>query len=75
MSGDWIHTIRGQRLVEGTLPRIARAVEKLNELLQADVEEWEGCKARESPGPGWEPRQALADDYWVWRRRIKKEKK
>ena len=31
MSNDWIHTIRGVRLVEGTLPRLARALEGLSE--------------------------------------------
>ena len=35
MSGDWIHTRRGVRLVEGTLPGLVRAIEGLNQTLSA----------------------------------------
>ncbi len=31
MSNDWIHTRRGVTLVEGTLPRLAKALEALTE--------------------------------------------
>ena len=65
----WIHTVRGVRLVEGTLPRIAKALEKLCELLQKDEEEWEVCRAAKSPGPGWEPIQAVDAAHFAWRKR------
>jgi hypothetical protein len=34
---DWIHTRRGVMLVEGTLPRLARAIEKCGERVVAST--------------------------------------
>lgn len=36
MSGDWIHTRRGSALVDGTLPRIARALEQIAVVLRSE---------------------------------------
>ena len=67
---DWIHTIRGVTLVEGTLPRLARALEQLATLLDRKEVEWEVSFNDDSPGPGWEPFQITASDNMpVWRRR------
>jgi len=57
MGVDWIHTIRGVKLVEGTLPRLARAIEKLADALDLEDVEWEIAYSDTSPGPGWEPFQ------------------
>jgi hypothetical protein len=45
------------KLVEGTLPRLARAIEKLADALDLEDVEWEIAYSDTSPGPGWEPFQ------------------
>ncbi len=69
MGNDWIHTIRGVKPVEGTLPRLARAIEKLAENPK-DIE-WELTVTHtlSSPGPGWEPWKYTKEDEVVWKRR------
>lgn len=62
---DWIHTTRGVRLVEGTLPRLAKALEKLaTVMLGKEVEYetytqqcWNGDLSPTEAGmeEGWEP--------------------
>ncbi len=69
MGTDWIHTIRGVTLVEGTLPRLARAIEKLAEALNPKEVEWEVVISDTSPGPGWEPFQIANDNIPVWKRK------
>ena len=67
---DWIHTIRGVTLVEGTLPRLARAIARLADALESEEVEWEVTTSTLSPGPGWEPFQFNQGlKATVWRRR------
>jgi len=76
-ANDWIHTRRGVTLVEGTLPRLARALEKLVSLLDSEEVEWEIAymSGIQSPGPGWEPWQVTSEgDEIIWRRRKPQEK-
>lgn len=70
MSNDWIHTIRGVTLVEGTLPRLVRVIEKLAEALSHKEVEWEVRFCDVSPGPGWEPFWVTHDNMPVWRKRV-----
>lgn len=74
MSGDWIHTMRGVRLVEGTLPWIARGLEGLQKAL-ARPDDWDVEISKEKPsGGGWEPFGVTADGTIAWRKPAEKEK-
>ena len=67
---DWIHTGRGITLVEGTLPRIARGLKRLADLLDTAEVEYDVCFSDESPGPGWEPIGVYQDTAsFGWRKR------
>ena len=46
MSNDWIHTRRGATLVEGTLPKLARALEGLT----AELKRFNDAREAQPPG-------------------------